>query len=204
MQQNPYQTPTAAPLELESQASFYVVGISKFVCMTVVTCNLYLVYWFYRNWLLQKPHMPKNIWPAMRGLFSIFFAHSLFARINSQWKVHQPQGEWNYNASATAYVVISVVSNLVGNVPSEGALQVWLVLGVPLLSIAVVAALLVPVQRRVNEACGVMSADGASAGLHDANTQITLANVAWMVLGLFIWAMMLVGVWVTLFPQQFS
>lgn len=198
MEQNPYQTPTAAPLELESQSLFYVVGIRKFICMAVITCNLYLVYWFYRNWLLQKAHMEANIWPAMRGLFSIFFAHSLFARINAQWKLNQPQGDWSYKTSATVYVVISVVGNVISYVPGEGYF-VWLAIGVPLLSIVVITAVLVPVQRRINEACGPTSGE-----LYDANTRITLANAAWLLLGLLLWGIMLLGMFVMLFPPSLS
>lgn len=199
MEQNPYQTPTAAPLELESQSSFYVVGITKFICMTVITCNLYLIYWFYRNWSLQKPQMEGNIWPAMRGLFSIFFTHSLFARISAQWTLKLPQGNWDYKTPATLYVVISVVGNLIGNFPAEGSLA-WLSIGLPLLSIIVVAAILVPVQRRINEACGIVS-EGDTSALYDANTRITFANAVWLLFGALLWVSMLLGVLVLLFPQ---
>lgn len=199
MEQNPYQAPTAAPLELESQSPFYVVGITKFICMTAITLNLYLIYWFYRNWSLQKPQMESNIWPVMRGIFSIFFAHSLFARISTQWKLKQPQGEWDYKTPATLYVVISVVGNVVSNFPAEGAF-LWLGVGLPLLSVIAVAAVLVPVQRRINEACGIVSGGDAS-GLYDANTRITFANAVWLLGGALLWVSMLLGMLVLLFPQ---
>ena len=64
------------------EADFYVVAPRKFYLLSVLTLNLYFVYWFYRSWQLIKQRNDESMLPAMRGVFFIFFTHSLFTDID--------------------------------------------------------------------------------------------------------------------------
>lgn len=56
---------------------FYVVAPFKFFLLSILTLNLYFVYWFYRNWRQIKQRTGEEIWPPARG----FFPHFLYPLI---------------------------------------------------------------------------------------------------------------------------
>ena len=96
-----------------SETKFFPVSEGKLITLYILSFGLYGVYWFYKNWKLQQPAMDKKIYPVWRAIFSIFFTHSLFKRIDQQ-AVHLPQQhKFNANVLATFFVAAIVVSNVV-------------------------------------------------------------------------------------------
>ena len=92
--------------------ALFPVSEGKLLTLYLLSFGLYGVYWFYKNWKLQQPSMDKKIYPLLRAIFSIFFAHSLFKRINEQASKLEKKHRFNANFMATLYVVTIVLSHL--------------------------------------------------------------------------------------------
>ncbi|MFV9615408.1 MAG: hypothetical protein ACNYZG_05590 [Gammaproteobacteria bacterium] len=96
-----------------NETPFFPVSEGKLITLYILSFGLYGIYWFQQNWKRQQPMMDKKIYPVWRAIFSIFFTHSLFKRINQQ-AVHLPQQhQFNANALATFFVAAIVVSNVI-------------------------------------------------------------------------------------------
>ncbi len=97
----------------ENETPFFPVSEGKLITLYILSFGLYGIYWFQQNWKRQQPMMDKKIYPVWRAIFSIFFTHSLFKRIDQQ-AVHLPQQhKFNANVLATFFVAAIVVSNIV-------------------------------------------------------------------------------------------
>ena len=101
----------------ENETPFFPVSEGKLITLYILSFGLYGIYWFQQNWKRQQPMMDKKIYPVWRAIFSIFFTHSLFKRIDQQ-AVHLPQQhKFNANVLATFFVAAIVVSNVVDRLP---------------------------------------------------------------------------------------
>jgi len=97
----------------ENETPFFPVSEGKLITLYILSFGLYGIYWFQQNWKRQQPMMDKKIYPVWRAIFSIFFTHSLFKRIDQQ-AAHLPQQhKFNANVLATFFVAAIVVSNVV-------------------------------------------------------------------------------------------
>ena len=97
----------------ENETPFFPVSEGKLFTLYILSFGLYGIYWFQQNWKRQQPMMDKKIYPVWRAIFSIFFTHSLFKRIDQQ-AVHLPQQhKFNANALATFFVAAIVASNVI-------------------------------------------------------------------------------------------
>lgn len=189
MQDDIYQPPNAELDGTSSQTSehlqeFYVVSHKKFLTLYIATLGLYTIYWFYKNWTCYKEKHNGSMWPVMRGLFSIFFAHSLFRNVNLTIKQKTLQHHWSPSALATIYVLGTITSNVLDRMSMRG-------IGTPvtdfasLLLTAVVGYVLYQAQSAINLACN--DANGES------NADFTAANILWIILGLLLWALLIIG-----------
>lgn len=185
MTDNPY-APPAAPLDDvgNEAAPFYVVGAAKFVVLYLATLGTYALYWFYRNWRLNKEATGEDMWPVARAIFSIFFIHALFRRVEQRLDAAGRRLDWNPEAQATLLVVLLVVSNVLDRVSARietaGVLDVLsLVLLLPL------AVVFLKAQAAINLACGDAAGDG--------NRRLTAANYLWIAIGGVLWVLILVG-----------
>lgn len=96
----------------ETSPKFFPVSEGKLMTMYILSFGLYGIFWFYKNWKLQQATMDKKIYPVWRAIFSIFFTHSLFKRID-QSAVHlAPQHRFNATMLATFFVIAIIVSNI--------------------------------------------------------------------------------------------
>ncbi len=180
--------PPQADIEVREFADgeYYVVAPGKFLALTILTMGLYLVYWFYRQWRTVKDRDQSNIWPVPRGLFYIFFTHSLYADINERLRNSGTSFQWSPGTSATLVVIVAILSNILSRLSGEN-------IGPPItdvLSIAIVPALAylaLPAQKAANAASG--DADGSG------NANFTGANWVWMILGGLVWALSLFGLY---------
>lgn len=195
---NPYQAPEAelvSPTEEQGEPPYFVVSETKFLVMAVITFNLYLVYWFYRHWKAQQPHIDKKIIPAARGLFAIFFVAQLFKNIAADWKKKVPEGSWNHSVSAVAYIAITIISNLIDRFFAQSEELGW-VDWISFLSVFAVAALLLPVQKRINLVCNDVNGS--------TNASFSWANWLWILPFAALWGMILFGFATILFPLAFE
>lgn len=76
----------------EGQA-YFTVSRRKFIALSVMTFNWYLLYWFYRNWWLVRIRENRSINPLIMSFFSFLFAYALFIRIE---KLYHTRSFWAY------------------------------------------------------------------------------------------------------------
>ena len=180
MSENIYEAPSS---KLEPEGSegtandFYVVSLKKLNVLFFATFSIYAIYWFYKNWQLIKVRENSNIWPVARGVFSIFFTHSLFNKIEA--RVEQTGGHWKGGSLATLYVVVTLISTVMG----YGS-NVFLVL----LSFTLIIPIWYPLysaQYKINVICGDPKGDN--------NSEFTAANYVFIVLGLIVWVIGILG-----------
>ncbi len=181
-----YNAPTAELDEasVSGDHEFYVVGYLKFSILFFATFGIYTVYWFYRNWKLYKARHNEDIWPVARGIFSIFFAHSLFELVNG---VIQDKGllfKWSPSGLATLYVLFSVCGRITDKL-SEKDIGTPFTHFASILFIFTTWFVLGKVQRAIN-----LSQDDR---LGDSNSKFTLANYLWCIPGLLIWVVVAIG-----------
>jgi hypothetical protein len=183
---NPYAAPSHDRLELAStdQEAFYVVSAAKFAVLYLITFGLYSVYWNYKHWAMIKRARNGDEWPVARAIFSIFFQHSLTAEIEQRLRRQKIAFDWNPNARATAIVIVTLAMSLLDRLDrigfDEPIYSVLTIACVPILAI-----LRLQVQRAANAACN--DANGRS------NANFTAANIIWCVLGVLLWALILIG-----------
>ncbi len=172
--------PPKANVEVDHTESseFYVVAPKKFFLMTLTTLGFYLVYWFYRNWSAVKRHTGENIWPPMRGLFYIFFTHSLFRRVDETLQAKGKSMNWQPRSLATLVVVLTILTNVLDRMGAVVGLEDTF-FAVALALVPVLAVVMMSAQRAIN----VASEDESGA----SNARLTLANWAWMAFGTLIW-----------------
>jgi hypothetical protein len=169
--------PTAPPHERLDP--FYVVSIRKFWILLSVTLGGYIAYWSYRHWYERKRETGRNMIPILRGIFSIFFFHSLFREIDEKQKVQGNSfSSWTPGADAAFVVIFVVASSVLSRFEKLG-------LGSTVVDICSVAALgvagiwLARAQRIANHVCD--DPHGRS------NDKLSGFNIGWIVFGCIIW-----------------
>ena len=196
MNESIYSPPEADVSVTEtSDGQYYVVSPRKFLLLTILTMGLYLVYWFFRHWKSIKLRDESSIWPIPRGIFYIFFTHSLFSDFDEKLKRDGLAFDWNPALTATLVVIVTLVSNIAGGAGQNiGSPYVdFLSIGL----IPVLAFLAVPAQKAANLASG--DADG------DGNSKLTGANWAWMIVGGLYWILVIFGFYLLLTqPEVFA
>ena len=186
MSENPYQTPSS-DLSTDSSSSiekFYVVSIKKFTILFFSTVGIYTVYWFYKNWQQYRMRTDEDIWPVPRGIFSIFFAHSLFNNIQEDLVKNSQNFNWNPGLLATGYVVFSIISNVADRLAGKDIGSPWSDM-ISFLMLPVIYIILVQAQKAIN--ISQNDRDGVS------NDKLTFANYFWVLTGLSLWALAIVG-----------
>lgn len=152
---------------------FYVVSIKKFCLLFFTTLGFYSIYWFYKNWLHQKQSNASDGWPAMRGLFYIFFTHSLFRNIDKQLNANGQHHSDLYN-TATLVVFATLCARLASSLSDKN-------IGSPVTDFLCVVltvsvgVFLIKAQRSINLACN--DPDGSS------NDTLTWLNIIWIAVG---------------------
>ncbi|HNP63005.1 MAG TPA: hypothetical protein PKH39_03665 [Woeseiaceae bacterium] len=187
--------PPKADIEVPEAESgdFYVVSPTKFYLLSVLTLNLYYVYWFYRNWRAVKVREGSDIWPVPRAIFFIFFTHSLFNDIDAALKERQLEFRWSPTGVASFFVLLAICSSVLDRMANKG-------IGSPTTDLVgtalvfVTPILLIRAQNAINFLCG--DPFGSS------NSRYTLANWVWMILGGLFWLLILFGVYALVFAPE--
>jgi hypothetical protein len=185
MSENFYATPEADLDQVSGKAPFYVVSTGKFMTLMVATLGLYGIYWFYRNWTGYRDYSGERIWPVPRAIFAIFFVHALFRHVIEKAEEEDVTVPFKHGSSTFQYVFIAVLSFVLSQFSQRN-------IGSPLTDIAGVLLMfllvwvMLPVQEGINRVCADAEGEG--------NSQITTANVLWILFGLLMWVLMIIGV----------
>jgi hypothetical protein len=182
--ENPYAPPASAVAEpltdVEAGNEFFVTGATKMVLLNVATFGLYELFWFYMHWARIRRARHQECWPAARAVFAIFYTHKLVGEIDRRLRHDGKRHAWSPVATATTYVVVSIVSYIASNMP-EGVSMAANFL--PLVLMVPSTWCLVNIQRAANVACG--RPDGGD------NTGFTWANWTWLAVGGAVWLFVL-------------
>jgi hypothetical protein len=180
--------PTTNPND-QVNTDFYIVGPLKFAILFFSTLGIYMVYWFYRHWKTQKLATNESTLPVMRGIFSIFFTHELFRRIDKKLRLTEKKYDWASQSTATLVVIFNIASNILDRLSRKE-------IGTPytdiaaILAMVIVGGLLFYVQKIINFAC--------NDPLGEANNTLTGLNYLWISLGAIIIILATIGI---LFPE---
>ncbi len=173
----------------EGNRAYFVVSISKLKILYLATLGFYSYYWFYQHWKRQKPFVEGNINPILRSLFSLFFTHSLAKRIQNSMLNAAPSSARNLSLFATLFVVTSLTAAIIGRLADEpNAPNYMYLIWLAVLYISVFP--LVEIQEKVN----ILVDDP----LGSANSNYSLINVVFIVLGGILWLLLVVGLLLSL------
>ncbi|GGY72006.1 hypothetical protein GCM10011613_16160 [Cellvibrio zantedeschiae] len=167
---------------------FYIVSKKKFIWLYFSTFGFYSIYWFFKNWILQKKFHNETYWPAMRGLFYIFFTHSLFRQVDRKLKNSDKKYIWDHGGIATQIVMLTLASNLLGRLASKYMGSPYTDIGSIALA-AVMGVLLLRVQMATNLACN--DSEGES------NNKLSALNIFWIVIGGIFTLLAILGIFFT-------
>lgn len=85
--QSPHAPPTPAVADREApREAYFTVGAVKFSLMSLTTFQFYVLYWFYRNWLVIREREHSSISPFWRAFFTSFWIFSMGTRFVKQAK----------------------------------------------------------------------------------------------------------------------
>jgi len=160
---------------------FLYIPVSRLILMSIISFGVYEMYWIYKNWryVKERDHLYMHIRPFWRGWFGIFYCHSLLRRIHEDEEARAIQVPlFSPNGLATGWVVLIIISNIVGRAPGIAA--------------SIIAAFipsflcLVPVQNYVNSV-----SEQRSPG--QPYYRWSSGHVVCLVFGIIIWALLLIG-----------
>jgi hypothetical protein len=186
-QTNVYSPPKAVvadAIDPMAHAPFYLVSRVKFILLFTATLGVYGYYWFYRQWKQRKLHGRPGIWPIPRGIFSIFFAHSLSEDLEQLRPATGGKSSLSLRAAATGYVLCEIVARICDRLsrreigsPYTDLIAVWMLLPI--------GYCLWQLQHVANQCC--------NDPLGRMNEKLTVANYLWITLGLLLWTLIFVG-----------
>jgi hypothetical protein len=128
---------TPAPLYLK-------IPVFRLIFLSIVSFGIYEAYWIYKNWKYIKNREGLYILPFWRGVFGIFFCHSLFHQIHEEREARSMQmPAFSPDGLATGWIILIIISNLVSRLPG---------MATTILSAFIPSFLcLVPVQKYIND-----------------------------------------------------
>lgn len=194
--ENIYSTPKSDLIDsgnVETETQFLPLSTTKFFIMNIMSFGIYSLYWFYKNWSLQKPLIDRKIYPIWRALFSIFFVHALFKRVEKACEIKGIEKNWSVNVLATVYIVVNIIDAIL-NYFSELFMTDGTAFFLSISALFITLWVLYEAQKTIN----LLNNDPKGA----LNSSITLANMVVILLGLFIWAINIVVLMVPDFLTQ--
>ena len=162
----------------DGRDELYVVSITKFLLLYVITLGGYMLYWTYRNWKCYRYVAEVDIMPVMRGVFWPFFIYSLIARIKGRAQVKNEPCDWHAGAKSLLIISLVIISQLIPFV-LDASVSPWIIVLTNIATLVAGAYLLVSVQRLTNRLAN--DAQGCS------NSDITDINIVWIILGGVYW-----------------
>jgi hypothetical protein len=169
-----------------NEMEFYVVSPKKFLILYLGTFGMYTVYWFFKHWNQYKKSSNEDMWPIMRGIFSIFFTHSLFSLFEMKYTYKTGEPPKSINYLATIYVVFAIGCQICSKFSDNGygnPITFYL----SLLIFPVSCWVLYKAQSLANYAGEDVSGE--------SNSKLTGLNYFWLVLGGIFWLLVLLGMY---------
>jgi len=163
----------------DSEPMFLYIPVARLVVMAIVSWGLYEAYWIYKNWRYLKERDGLKIWPFWRGIFGVFFCHSLLKKIHNDEQANSVRpAQFPASGLATGWVILMVVGNLLGRVDDPGANLLGLIVSFPTF------LFFIPVQRYINDV-------NQTDQLTRPYSKWSAGHVVCLAVGLLVWLLML-------------
>ena len=94
-----------------SDIIFLAMPPIRLYILSVLTFNLYDLYWFYKNWKSIKIAEKSTISPFGRAIFVIFFVYSLFKKLLGYSKKQGYKKVYSSGGLATLYIILVFAGN---------------------------------------------------------------------------------------------
>lgn len=96
---------------------FLHISVARLVLLSIASVGLYEAYWIYKNWKNIKDREGLDITPFWRGIFGIFYCHSLLKRIKGD-RYASALIEPSFSVQlATGWVLLLILSGVITSVP---------------------------------------------------------------------------------------
>ncbi|MFK7605217.1 MULTISPECIES: hypothetical protein [unclassified Pseudomonas] len=155
-------------------SELYVVSVTKFVVLYLLTGGGYIVYWSYRNWATYKERVGADILPLVRAVLWPFFILDLFDKIQNGLELAGRQCRWHPEPRALLIMLMVMISTLFAmffDSPDDAGV----VFIANALLITVSVFLFVGAQRAIN----LLAADSLGC----SNCSFSVSNVVWALIG---------------------
>ena len=165
---------------LPAEYPLFPVGVTKLVVMSVATFGLYEIYWFYQNWRRLKSTEGLDVWPVPRAIFAGITSFSLFGKIQERAAREHISTTWSASTLGIAFLLLNIAARL----PDP----YWLVCFASFLP-------LLAVQPTVD------AINARSRSSEGPNTKFSGGNIAGIVVGGLLFALVILGMMMPDKPQ---
>jgi hypothetical protein len=188
-------------LERRAPAPWFAVGTRKLWALSILTCGVYVFYWFERQYRCQKRARLDATLPLVRTMFSAFYAPDLFGRVESEARGVGLQPSWTARSMAFVFATAQVASLVLET--GSGLLDGMANSVLDVLSIAMVVGMAYPVCQVQATVNGLMdrAAEAAGGSNADRNERFTFWNWVVSAIGVVILAS---TIYLSLFPPDFG
>jgi hypothetical protein len=162
---------------------FLYVPVARVILLSIASCGIYEAYWIYKNWRYVKEKDRIDIQPFWRGIFAVFFCHSLFRKIHKDAGMGTDQAAtFSAGGLATGWVILVILGNLISQAGGIASVIAFLMPSY---------LFLVPVQNYVNSVTRKRNPGAEYYGW-------SAGHILCLVLGLVVWALTLYTIGVEL------
>ena len=96
------------PRNINFHVNFFTPSDIKLAMMSICTCGLYELYWFYKNWVILKK-MGKECSPFWRTIFAPLFAYSCFWNIRESMIKNKVDEKLPIIFLALSYFILRII-----------------------------------------------------------------------------------------------
>lgn len=87
-----------------------ILSLNRFVLLSVLSFNLYLIWWSYKKWRFFNQKDKLGINPALRTIFAVFFIQPLFREILKYAKGYGYRGAYSSVLLFIVFFILSILS----------------------------------------------------------------------------------------------
>ncbi|MFK5975647.1 MAG: hypothetical protein QM493_03970 [Sulfurovum sp.] len=112
------------------EAIFYPISLTKLLTLSILSFNIYLFYWFYRNYIYQKKRDNSSIMPVARGIFYSFWYYPIYASLEEDSKRRFDENRVLLKPLAILFAILFFASEIISS--KEGIISLVAVIITPL------------------------------------------------------------------------
>ncbi len=160
---------------------FLYIPLSRLIFMSIISFGFYEAYWIYKNWRYLKERDNLQIQPFWRGIFGIFYCHSILKSIyNDRIANNYEKAKFSAGGLALGWIILRLLGNALGRAADIGANLLGLIISFPTF------LFFVPVQNYINRVNSIKQPK-------PEYNSWSSGHILCLVIGLIIWLIYLIG-----------